>query len=130
MGQTVGGASVYSQGPSGSFTPNIYSGGISPTGSAMNSPYGAAYSPNPIVNTPGIAAGSSPYVTGYAGGTTPIGSGGYADFKSYSPAGAAGGSSNHAYSPTGINNQFQSPAYSPTTPNYATNYGGSNVPIT
>ena len=94
----------------------------------MHSPYGAAYSPNPMMNTPGIAAGSSPYVSGYAG-ATPMGSGGYADFKAYSPAGAAGGGSNHAYSPTGLNNPYQSPAYSPTTPNYVTSYGGSSVAI-
>ena len=97
----------------------------------MQSPYGGVgYSPNPIVNTPGLAAGSSPYLAGYAG-NTPIGSGNYADFKAYSPAGAAGGSgSNHAaYSPTGVNNNFTSPAYSPTTPNYVTSYGGaSSVP--
>ena len=95
----------------------------------MASPYGAAYSPNPIVNTPGIAPGSSPYVSGYAGGT-PIGSGGYTDhFKAYSPAGAAGGGSHHAYSPTNLNNTYQSPAYSPTTPNYVTNYGSGGGPI-
>ena len=82
------------------------------------------------MNTPGIANSSSPYVPGYAGGT-PIGSGGYADFKAYSPAGAAGasGSAHQAYSPTGIPNPFTSPAYSPTTPNYVTSYGGGGMPI-
>lgn len=72
-----------------------------------------------MVNTPGIAPGSSPYVSGYNGGT-PIATSSYMDnFRSYSPAGAAGGGSNHAYSPTGLNIPYQSPAYSPTTPNYA-----------
>ena len=77
-----------------------------------------------MASTP-LPAGSSPYVGAY-GGSTPIGSGGYADhYKAYSPAGGAGGGSQHAYSPTGLNNPYQSPAYSPTTPNYVQNYGGT-----